>query len=344
MELDNKTLMVTGGAGFIGSNFVDHMLAKYPDTRIVVYDKLNYRGNLDNLTDAQRSERYTFVKGDICDAAAVGSAIEQHHVGIIVNFAAETHVDRSIMDPDAFVKTDVYGMYVLLEATNKYQLERLHHVSTDEVYGQVMSGASKEGDPFEPRSPYAASKASGELLAFAYHTTYGTPLTVTRGANNIGPRQYPENAVPLFCTNAIDGLPIPLYGDGKQSRQYQYVMDHVEGIEAVLLRGEVGQAYNCGPDEETVNIDMATRMLELLGKPASLIKYVADRPGHDRRYCIDSAKLKALGWKPGHSFAQALALTVDWYVRNEAWWRKIKSGEYKEYYRTWYGQRLADAR
>ncbi|MCU0607199.1 MAG: dTDP-glucose 4,6-dehydratase, partial [Candidatus Edwardsbacteria bacterium] len=316
---------------------------KYPDTRIVVYDKLNYRGNMENLKDAERNERYAFVKGDICDAATVRRTIEQHGIGIIVNFAAETHVDRSIMDPDAFVRTDVYGMYVLLEATNMHKLERLHHVSTDEVYGQVMEGASKESDPFEPRSPYAASKASGELLAFAYHTTYGTPLTVTRGANNIGPRQYPENAVPLFCTNAIDGLPVPLYGDGRQSRQYQYVMDHVEGIEAVLLKGEVGQAYNCGPDEETVNIDMATRMLELLGKPTSLIKHVADRPGHDRRYCIDSSKLKALGWKPGHSFDQALKLTVDWYVNNEPWWRTIKSGEYKEYYRKWYGQRLADA-
>ncbi len=343
MDLSKKTLMVTGGAGFIGSNFVDHMLAKYPDTKIVVYDKLNYRGNLDNLRDAERNERYAFVKGDICDPAAVKRTIEQHRIGIIVNFAAETHVDRSIMDPDAFIKTDVYGTYVLLEATGVHKLERFHQVSTDEVYGQVMAGASKESDPFEPRSPYAASKASGELLVFAYYPTYGTPVTVTRGANNIGPRQYPENAVPLFCTNAIDDLPVPLYGDGKQSRQYQYVMDHVEGIETVLLKGEAGQAYNCGPDEETANIDMATRMLELLGKPISLIKHVADRPGHDRRYCIDSSKLKALGWNPGHSFDQALQLTVDWYRKNEPWWRKIKSGEYKEYYRKWYGQRLADA-
>jgi dTDP-glucose 4,6-dehydratase len=343
MDLKNKTLMVTGGAGFIGSNFVDHLLAKHPDTSIVVVDKLNYRGNLDNLKDAEKNPRYAFIKADICDAAAIDAAIKRHGIGIIVNFAAETHVDRSIMDPDAFVKTDVYGMYVLLEATNRHKLERFHHVSTDEVYGQVMAGASTESDPFEPRSPYAASKASGELLAFAYFTTYGTPLTITRGANNIGPRQYPENAVPLFCTNAIDDQPLPVYGDGKQVRQYQYVMDHVEGIEAVLLRGVVGQAYNCGPDGETQNMVMATKMLELLGKPASLIKHVADRPGHDRRYCIDSSKLKALGWQPRHSFEQALRLTVDWYRNNEPWWRKIKSGEYKEYYRKWYGQRLADA-
>ena len=344
MVLSKKTLMITGGAGFIGSNFVDHMLATYPETRIVVFDKLNYRGNRDNLKDAEKDPRYAFVKADICDAPAVSEAIERHKIDIIVNFAAETHVDRSIMDPDAFIKTDVYGTYVLLEAANKHKLERLHHVSTDEVYGQVMTGASKESDPFEPRSPYAASKASGELLVFAYHTTYGTPVTITRGANNIGPRQYPENAVPLFCTNAIDDLPLPMYGDGKQVRQYQYVMDHVEGIEAVLLKGEIGQAYNCGPDSETPNIEMATKLLALLGKPASLIKHVADRPGHDRRYCIDSSKLQSLGWKPRHSFDEALRLTVDWYRTNEPWWRTIKSGEYKEYYRKWYGQRLADAK
>jgi dTDP-glucose 4,6-dehydratase len=340
----NNKIMVTGGAGFIGSHFVDHMLVKYPECRIVVYDKLNYRGNMDNLKAAEKNPRYAFVKADICDAQAVGETIEKHKIDVIANFAAETHVDRSIMDPDAFIKTDVYGTYVLLEAVNKYKLERFHHVSTDEVYGQVMTGASRETDSFEARSPYAASKAGAELLVFAYFTTYGTPVTITRGANNIGPRQYPENAVPLFCTNAIDDLPLPMYGDGKQVRQYQYVMDHVEGIETVLLKGEVGQAYNCGPDSETPNIVMATRMLELLGKPASLIKYVADRPGHDRRYCIDSSKLKALGWKPGYNFEQALNLTVDWYRDNEWWWRKLKSGEYKEYYRKWYGQRLADAK
>ncbi|MDP2807079.1 MAG: SDR family NAD(P)-dependent oxidoreductase, partial [bacterium] len=220
----NKTIMVTGGAGFIGSHFVDHMLAKYPECRIVVYDKLNYRGNMDNLKQAEKNSRYAFVKADICDAQAVGETIEKHKIDVIANFAAETHVDRSIMDPDAFIKTDVYGTYVLLEAVNKYKLERFHHVSTDEVYGQVMTGASKEKDPFEARSPYAASKAGAELLVFAYFTTYGTPVTITRGANNIGPRQYPENAVPLFCTNAIDDQPLPMYGDGKQVRQYQYVM------------------------------------------------------------------------------------------------------------------------
>jgi len=339
-----KNLLVTGGAGFIGSNFVHYALEKYPDWRIVVFDKLNYRGNLDNLKDVANHPRYTFVRGDICDAAALSAAIEQHNIDTVVNFAAETHVDRSIMDPDAFIRTDVYGTFVLLEAANKYKLERLHQVSTDEVYGQVLEGSSKETDPMEPRSPYAASKASAELITFSYYTTYGTPVTITRGANNIGPYQYPENVVPLFITNAIDDQPLPVYGDGMQVRPYQYVMDHIEGIDLVLHKGEVGQAYNIGPDVETVNLEMTKKMLTLLGKPESLIKYVADRPGHDRRYSLDCGKIKALGWRPGHTFDQALEKTVRWYVENEWWWRKLKSGEYLEYYRKWYGQRLAEAK
>jgi len=339
-----KNLLVTGGAGFIGSNFVHYALEKYPDWRIVVFDKLNYRGNLDNLKDVVKHSRYAFVRGDICDAAAVSAAIEQYDIDTVVNYAAETHVDRSIMDPDAFIRTDVYGTFVLLEVANKYKLERLHQVSTDEVYGQVMEGSSKETDPMEPRSPYAASKASAELVTFSYYTTYGTPITITRGANNIGPYQYPENVVPLFITNAIDDQPLPVYGDGRQVRPYQYVMDHIEGIDLVLHKGEVGQAYNIGPDVETVNLEMTKKMLALLGKPESLIKYVADRPGHDRRYSLDCAKIKSLGWRPGHTFDQALEKTVRWYVENEWWWRKLKSGEYLEYYRKWYGQRLAEAK
>jgi dTDP-glucose 4,6-dehydratase len=339
-----EKILVTGGAGFIGSNYVHDALDRYPDWRIVVFDKLNYRGNLDNLKDLANHPRYAFVKGDICDAAAVSAAIEQHDIDTIVNFAAETHVDRSIMDPDAFVRTDVYGTYVLLEATNKYKLERLHQVSTDEVYGQVMEGSSKETDPMEPRSPYAASKASAELITFSYYTTYNTPVTITRGANNIGPFQYPENVVPLFITNAIDNLPLPVYGDGMQVRPYQFVMDHIEGIDLVLQRGQVGEAYNIGPDVETPNLVMTKKMLALLDRPESLIKYVADRPGHDKRYSLDSSKIKALGWRPGHTFDQALEKTVKWYVENEGWWRKLKSGEYLEYYRKWYGQRLAEAK
>jgi dTDP-glucose 4,6-dehydratase len=339
-----RNILVTGGAGFIGSNYVHYALEKYSDWRIVVFDKLNYRGNLDNLKDVVNHPRYAFIKGDICDAAAVNAAIEQHDIDTLVNYAAETHVDRSIMDPDAFIRADVFGVYVLLEATNKYKLERFHHVSTDEVYGQVLTGSSKESDPMEPRSPYAASKAGGELLALAYYTTYNTPVTITRGGNNIGPYQYPENVVPLFITNAIDNLPLPVYGDGMQVRPYQYVMDHIEGIDVVMLKGKPGEAYNIGPDVETPNMVMTKRLLALLGKPKSLIKYVADRPGHDRRYSLDSGKIKALGWRPRHSFDQALEKTVKWYVENEWWWRKLKSGEYLEYYRKWYGQRLAEAK
>jgi dTDP-glucose 4,6-dehydratase len=339
-----KNILVTGGAGFIGSNYVHYALARYPDWRIVVFDKLNYRGNLDNLKDVVNHPRYVFIKGDICDAAAVNAAIEQHDIDTIVNYAAETHVDRSIMDPDAFIRADVFGVYVLLEATNKYKLERFHHVSTDEVYGQVLTGSSKESDPMEPRSPYAASKAGGELLALAYYTTYNTPVTITRGGNNIGPYQYPENVVPLFITNAIDNQPLPVYGDGMQVRPYQYVMDHIEGIDIVLSKGKPGEAYNIGPDVETPNMVMTRKLLTLLGKPESLIKYVADRPGHDRRYSLDSSKIKALGWQPSHSFDVALEKTVKWYVDNEWWWRKLKSGEYLEYYRKWYGQRLAEAK
>jgi dTDP-glucose 4,6-dehydratase len=339
-----QNILVTGGAGFIGSNYVHYALEKYPDWRIVVFDKLNYRGNLDNLKDLAGHPRYAFIKGDICDAAAVSAAIERHKIDTIVSFAAETHVDRSIMDPDAFIRTDVYGTFVLLEATNKYKLERLHQVSTDEVYGQVMQGSSKETDPMEPRSPYAASKASAELLTLAYFTTYNSPVTITRGANNIGPYQYPENVVPLFITNAIDDQPLPVYGDGMQVRPYQYVMDHIEGIDLVLREGKLGEAYNIGPDVETPNLVMTKKLLDLLGKPESLIKYVADRPGHDRRYSLDCAKIKALGWRPGHTFDQALEKTVRWYVENEWWWRKLKSGEYLEYYRQWYGQRLAEAK
>lgn len=338
-----RNLLITGGAGFIGSNFVRMMMAKYPDYRFVVFDKLNYRGNLQNLRDVAADPRYAFVRGDICDAEAVARVIRDYQIDTIVNFAAETHVDRSIMDADAFVRTDVYGVYVLLEATRKFGLERFLHVSTDEVYGEVLEGASREDDPLQPRSPYAASKASGDLLARAYHITYGLPVIITRGGNNIGPYQYPENVVPLFITNAIDDQPLPLYGDGLQERPYQYVLDHCEGIDIALHRGEPGGIYNIGPDEQVQNIVMARKLLDLLGKPHSLIVHVLDRPGHDRRYALDCSRIKALGWQPQYTFDQALEKTVRWYVENEWWWRPIKSGEYRAYYQAWYGERLRQA-
>jgi len=337
-----KSLLVTGGAGFIGSNFTRYVLETYPHYQVVVYDKLNYRGNLDNLRDvAERfSGRYTCVRGDICDAQAVDAVIHQHEVDTVINFAAESHVDRSIMEPEAFIRTDVFGVYVLLEACRKFDIQHFLHISTDEVYGDVPVGSSVESDLLVPRSPYAASKAGGEHLVYAYHVTYGLPTLVTRGGNNIGPYQYPENVVPLFITNAIDDLPLPLYGDGLQERPYQYVLDHCEGIDVVLHGGQVGQVYNIGPDEETPNIAMARMVLDLLGKPYSLIRHVTDRPGHDRRYALNCDKVKALGWRPAHTFEQALEKTVRWYVDNEWWWRKIKSGEFKEWYRRQYAERL----
>jgi len=341
-----KNLLVTGGAGFIGSNFVRYILTKYPAYRVVVFDKLTYAGNLDNLKDtAERfADRYTFVQGDIADAAAVEAAMQEYEIDTIVNFAAETHVDRSLMEPDAFIKTDVYGTYVLLEAANKYGVERYHQVSTDEVYGDILAGhSSLETDPLHARSPYSASKAGGDLMCLAYHNSFGTPVTLTRGSNNIGPYQYPEKVVPLFVTNAIDDLPLPLYGDGRQMRDYQYVLDHCEGIDVVLHRGQVGEVYNLGTGVETENIVLARAILDLLGKPHSLIRHVKDRPGHDRRYSLNVDKIRALGWQSRHSFEKAIEKTVRWYVDNEWWWRKIKSGEYMDYYKRWYGERLSEA-
>ena len=340
-----RNLMVTGGAGFIGSNFVRYMLNKYPDYFIVVYDKLTYAGNLDNLKDVakQWADRFAFVRGDICEPGPVRETMQSHVVDTIVNFAAETHVDRSIMASDAFVRTDVYGTYVLLEAAREVGLERFHQVSTDEVYGHVPEGASKESAPIAPRSPYAASKASADLMVNAYYVTHDLPVTITRGANNIGPYQYPEKVVPLFVTNAIDDLPLPLYGDGLQVRDYHYVLDHCEAIDLVLHCGQIGDVYNVGTGAEMRNLDMTRLVLKVLNKPESLVQPVLDRPGHDRRYALDVAKMRALGWEPAHSCEEAIEKTVRWYVENEWWWRPIKSGaHYQEYYRRQYEGREID--
>ncbi len=338
-----KNLLITGGAGFIGSNFVIYLLNKYPEYRVVVYDKLTYAGNLDNLLSVADNPRYCFVRGDICDATAVAQAIQQHGIDTIVNFAAETHVDRSIMDPDAFIQTSVYGTYVLLEATKRFGLERFHQISTDEVYGHIPPGySSKETDKLDPRSPYAASKASADLMVNAYFVTYGLPVTITRGSNNIGPYQYPEKVVPLFATNAIDGEPLPVYGDGRQMREYQYVLDHCEAIDLVLHQGVLGEAYNVGTGVEMENMRMVEILLDELGAPRSLIRHVADRPGHDRRYSLDISKIRVLGWEPRHTAEEAIRLTARWYRENEWWWRKIKSGEFLAYYQAQYGRRLAE--
>ena len=336
-----RNLLVTGGAGFIGSNFVHYMLKKYGDYRIVVYDKLTYAGRIENLQPAAADPRYRFVQGDICDDDRVREAIATHQIDTIVNFAAETHVDQSIMNPYVFTETNVRGTHVLLEAARALKLPRFHQVSTDEVYGAIPApGRSIEGDPLEPRSPYSASKAGAEHLVYAYHVTYGLNATITRGSNNIGPYQYPEKAVSLFTTNAIDDLPLPLYGDGMQMRDYQFVEDHCEGIDVVLHRGAPGEAYNVGTGVETHNLDMAHKILDLLGKPKELIQFVPDRAGHDRRYALDMAKLQGLGWTSRHSFDQALERTVRWYVDHQEWWRPIKTGEYLDYYRRQYVDRV----
>ena len=338
-----QNFLITGGAGFIGSNFVRYLLAEYPDVRVVVFDKLTYAGRVENLLDVDDDPRYTFVHGDICDPAAVAAAMQKYRIDAIVNFAAESHVDRSILDAGAFVQTDVYGTYVLLEAARTFKVERYHQVSTDEVYGDVPTGQSKESDPFLPNSPYSAGKASAELLVRSYFVTYQLPVVVTRGSNTFGPYQYPEKLLSLFITNAIDNQPLPVYGDGLQVRDWLFVQDHCKGIDLVLHEGRLGEAYNIGGENERHNIDVIRTMLCLLGKPETLLRRVTDRPGHDKRYALDTSKLRALGWAPRADFDDALRETVAWYVANEWWWRKIKSGEYLEYYQQQYGERLSAA-
>jgi dTDP-glucose 4,6-dehydratase len=338
-----RTLLVTGGAGFIGANYVHHVLAAHPEDKVVVFDKLTYAGNLDNLRGLDADPRYAFVHADICDRDAVERAIDAHGVDTIVNFAAETHVDRSIDEPGSFIHTDVVGTYTLLEAARDRAL-RYHQVSTDEVYGHVAAGDSRETDPLIPRSPYAASKTGGDLLVNAYHVTYGLYTTITRGSNNIGPYQYPEKVVPLFTTNAMEDQPLPVYGDGLQERDYQWVGDHCEAIDLVLAKGQAGEVYNVGTGTSIPNLEMVQLLLDTLGKPRSLIRHVADRPGHDRRYSIDNAKVRALGWQPRHSPQEAIRRTVRWYMDNRWWWEPIKSGEFRAYYDKMYGRRLAEAK
>ncbi|MFN8467723.1 MAG: dTDP-glucose 4,6-dehydratase [Caldilineaceae bacterium] len=337
-----QTLLVTGGAGFIGCNFVRYMLDTHADVKIVVYDKLTYAGRLENLQDIQANyaRRFEFVRGDICDAGTVEATIAKYGIDTVVNFAAETHVDRSIMDPDAFIQTDVYGTYVLLEAARKAGNLRYHQISTDEVYGHIHGDhRSVESDGLAPRSPYAASKAAGDHMAHAYYITYGLPVTISRGANNIGPFQYPEKVVPLFVTNALAGQQLPVYGDGKQMRDYQYVMDHCSGIAKVLQHGAIGEVYNIGTGKEMTNLQMVEILLDELTLPQSLIQHVEDRQGHDRRYCMNVDKLIALGWEPEYTHEEAIRKTVRWYVDNRWWWEPIRSGEFKEYYQRLYGER-----
>jgi dTDP-glucose 4,6-dehydratase len=332
-------LLVTGGAGFIGSAFVRRLLERDPDQTVIVLDKLTYAGNRANLDPVETAPGFRFVHGDIADPQVVDDLARE--VDAIVNFAAESHVDRSIESPDAFIKTDVYGTYVLLEAARRHNHQRYLQISTDEVYGELSEGSAWEDSPLAPRSPYAASKAGGDLLLLAYHTTYGMPVCITRASNNFGPYQYPEKIIPLFVTNAIDGQPLPLYGDGLQVRDWLFVEDHCAALELVLDIGTPGEVYNIGADNEMTNLKLTQLILEELGKPMSLVRSVPDRPGHDRRYSLNSAKLRGLGWRPQASFAEALQATVRWYVTHEEWWRPLKRGDYLDYYRRQYAERLA---
>lgn len=333
-------VLVTGGAGFIGSNFVRHALAIHPDWKITNLDKLTYAGRLENLKGILDHPRHEFVKGDVADPALAAPLVTDSHV--VVHFAAETHVDRSILAAGEFITTDVFGTFVLLEAARHAKnLRRFVQISTDEVYGSVASGSSRETDELRPRNPYSASKAGADRLAYSYWATYEVPVLITRASNNYGPYQFPEKVIPLFVTNAVDDLPLPLYGDGLNERDWLHVSDHCRALDAVIDRGVPGDVYNIGGGNHVRNADLTRKILSLAGKPESLIRHVADRPGHDRRYSLDTTKIRSLGWTPQVDFEKGLADTVAWYRENEWWWRPIKQQDpaFKAYYEAQYGPR-----
>jgi dTDP-glucose 4,6-dehydratase len=332
-------ILVTGGCGFIGSNFIHYMLERY-EYEIVNLDKLTYAGNLENLKDVEHDQRYTFVKGDIADRVLLGKIFERKF-DVIVNFAAESHVDRSILDPSDFIKTNVFGTYNLLEMAKEKGVGKFIQISTDEVYGSLgPEGKFTEETPLSPSSPYSASKASADLLAMAYYRTYGLPVIITRCSNNYGPYQFPEKLIPLMITNALEDKELPVYGDGKNIRDWIHVYDHARAIDLVIHRGKAGEIYNIGADNERTNIEIVQMLLDILGKPHSLIRFVKDRPGHDRRYAIEAEKIKKeLGFKVQVDFTRGLKETVKWYIENRSWWERIKTGEYTKYYEIMYSKR-----
>ncbi|BFH71109.1 dTDP-glucose 4,6-dehydratase [Paenibacillus dendritiformis] len=336
-------LIVTGGAGFIGSNFVIYMLNKYPKYKIVNVDALTYAGNLENLSEIQDNPNYCFVKADIADPQAMEKLFGEG-VDVVVNFAAESHVDRSILDPEIFVKTNVLGTQVLLDAAKKYRITKFVQISTDEVYGSLgETGLFSETTPLAPNSPYSASKAGGDLLVRAYHETFGLPVNITRCSNNYGPYQFPEKLIPLMIANALNDKQLPIYGDGLNVRDWLYVEDHCSAIDLVIHKGRDGEVYNIGGNNERTNTHIVRTILEQLGKPESLIKYVEDRLGHDRRYGIDATKITIdLGWKPKHTFETGIKETIEWYLNNRTWWERIQSGAYQTYYEKQYGVRLGE--
>lgn len=337
-------LLITGGAGFIGSNFVLYMLQQHPDYQIINVDALTYAGNLENLKSIENHPNYTFVKADITDAAAMDALIGQG-VDVVVNFAAESHVDRSILEPEVFVKTNVLGTQVLLDAAKKYSITKFVQVSTDEVYGSLgATGLFTEETPLAPNSPYSASKAGGDLLVRAYNETFGLPVNITRCSNNYGPYQFPEKLIPLMISRALVDQALPVYGDGMNIRDWLYVEDHCSAIDLVIHKGVNGEVYNIGGNNERTNVHIVNTVLQELGKPDSLITYVQDRPGHDRRYGIDPTKImNELGWKPKHTFETGIKETIQWYLNNREWWTRIQSGEYQKYAELQYGERLGDS-
>ena len=338
------TIIITGGAGFIGSNFVFHMLREHPQDRVICLDKLTYAGNLSTLAPVMGQDNFRFVKADICDRGAVYSLFEEEHPDVVVNFAAESHVDRSIENPAIFLETNIMGTAVLMDACRKYGIQRYHQVSTDEVYGDLPLDRPDlfftETTPIHTSSPYSSSKASADLLVLAYHRTYGLPVTISRCSNNYGPYHFPEKLIPLMIINALHDKPLPVYGDGLNVRDWLYVEDHCRAIDLILQKGRVGEVYNVGGHNEMKNIDIVKLICKVLGKPESLIHHVTDRKGHDRRYAIDPTKIhEELGWLPETKFADGIKKTIQWYLDHEDWWQPIISGEYQQYYQKMYGSR-----
>lgn len=332
-------LLVTGGAGFIGSNFIRYILSEHIDWAVTNLDKLTYAGNLENLKGVEDNPRYHFVKGDILDREVVDKLLGKG-CDVIVNFAAESHVDRSILDASPFVKTNIEGTQILLDSARQYHVTRFIQISTDEVYGSIQEGRFTEDSPISPNSPYAASKAAAELLCYSYWRTYDIPILITRCSNNYGPFQFPEKLIPLVITNTLENKMIPVYGDGKNIRDWVYVEDHCRALGLVIQQGRVGEIYNISGDNERSNLELVKRILGIMGKPESLMKFVEDRLGHDRRYALDASKIQhELGWRPFHSFEEALSTTVEWYVNGKPWWSRIKSGDYAKYYQKVYGCR-----
>jgi len=336
-----ERILITGGAGFIGSNFVRLLFRGRRKMHVTVLDKLTYAGNPDNISEFAGRRDFRFVKGDICDGKLLDRILPG--IDIIYNFAAETHVDRSIFEGGSFVRTDVVGTYTLLQRALAHKVGRFVQVSTDEVYGSIPRGKFREADPLKPNSPYSASKSGADLLARAFHVTYGLPVVITRSSNNYGPYQHPEKFIPLFITNALEGKPLPLYGDGGNVRDWIYVEDNCRAIEIAGRRGGVGEIYNIGAGDERRNVDIARKIIELTGADEELLTFVDDRPGHDRRYALDSRKIRRLGWKGKVGFDDGLARTVRWYRRNEEWWKPIKEGAFKSYYRKMYRERITKA-